>query len=197
MASSRWPTTQFVSHEFVKSAGSVLFSRIPGHPLQVCFLHYTTKDEWLLPKGRQDLGESLSDAAVRETFEETGFACKLLPVTMMTRAPEPGVDMKDFPRLVRNCTEPFTVTVRHVSDRDVKFIWWFIAIISPGAKRRDDTQMPSENFESVLCDLSGDMSEESTLDAVVSRLTFEDDRTIVKNAIKLVYQTHPDWFDAK
>ncbi len=97
MASSRWPTTQLVSHEFVNCAGSVLFSHKPGGPLQVCFLHHTTGDEWMLPKGRQDLGESLSEAAVRETFEETGYACELLPVTMITRAPETGQDMKDFP----------------------------------------------------------------------------------------------------
>lgn len=160
----------------------------------MCFLHHKTKDEWLLPKGRQDLGESLSDAAVRETFEETGYGCELLPVTMITRAPETGADMKDFPRLVHNCSEPFTVTLRHVSDRDIKFIWWFITIVSPGSKRRDDTQMLSENFESVLYDVGGDVNDDSALDAMVSRLTYENDRKTVKTAIKLVQQTHPDWF---
>jgi len=160
----------------------------------VCFLHHTSNDEWLLPKGRQDLGESLSEAAVRETFEETGYACELLPVTMVSRATEIGKDMKDLPRLVHKCLEPFTVTLRHVSDHDIKFIWWFITLVSLGAKRRDDTQMLSENFESVLCDVSTDVNGEAALDSVVSRLTYENDRKIVKAAIKLVHDTYPDWF---
>ncbi len=54
--------------------------------------------------------------------------------------------------------------------------------------------MPSENFESVLWDVSSDVNDEPTLDTAVSKLTYENDRQIVKTAIRLVHQTYPDWF---
>jgi 8-oxo-dGTP pyrophosphatase MutT (NUDIX family) len=59
--------------------------------LEACILWHSERSEYLLPKGRKDRGESLEQTALRETFEETGYPCKLLPVDMVTRAPEPGV----------------------------------------------------------------------------------------------------------
>lgn len=199
MAASSFRTTQLLSHQFVNCAGSILFRHLPNQPLQICFLHYRTKDEWLLPKGRQDLGESLAHAALRETFEETGYPCRLLPVNMLTRATESGVDAKDHPRFVNGCTEPFTVSIRHVSEKDVKFIWWFITVVPDvGGEKRENTQMQSENFESVFCDvgLGGDIEDDATWDTTVARLTFANDREVAKNALKLVAISYPQWFSS-
>ncbi|TDL29205.1 hypothetical protein BD410DRAFT_8519 [Rickenella mellea] len=197
MSKPKIPTTQLYSHEFVNCAGSVLFRRPTEGNVQVCFLRHLTKDEWLLPKGRQDRGEALAAAAVRETFEETGYPCSLLPVGMMTRATLPGVDSKDHPAFAKGCTEPFTVSLRHVSDRNIKLIWWFITIVPElDGERRPNSQMPSENFEAVFCDVNLDMDDESdtVMDSTVSKLTFANDREIVKVAIKLVAKTYPQWF---
>ncbi|EJD01004.1 uncharacterized protein FOMMEDRAFT_21466 [Fomitiporia mediterranea MF3/22] len=199
MAESKWPITQLAAHEFVNCAGSILF-RPPTNdsPLQVCLLHHLTKGEWLLPKGRQDQGESLAQAAIRETYEETSYACELLPVDMMTRSPSSGADMKDHPHFVRACTEPFTVSIRHVAERDLKFIWWFISrTTGSDAGKRTGTQMLSENFESRFWPVDVDVENQEELDKVAEKLSYANDRQIVKMAIKLVFATYPEWFSKR
>jgi ADP-ribose pyrophosphatase YjhB (NUDIX family) len=44
---------------------------------RVLVIHRTDNDNWALPGGAMDLGESLSDAAVREVKEETGIDCEV------------------------------------------------------------------------------------------------------------------------
>lgn len=128
----KFPSRLLFSPQFVVCAGTILF-RFPtntGETLEICLLYHLRKTEYLLPKGRKDQREgSLGETAVRETYEETGYPCSLLPVTLFTRAPIPRVDIKDnragLP--VENCIEPFAMTMRHVADDDVKMIWWFLA----------------------------------------------------------------------
>jgi 8-oxo-dGTP pyrophosphatase MutT (NUDIX family) len=65
MASSLYPSTQYFASQFVVSAGCILFRRGEEGKLEICVLHDRKKDEWLLPKGRKDCGESIEAAAVR------------------------------------------------------------------------------------------------------------------------------------
>jgi ADP-ribose pyrophosphatase YjhB (NUDIX family) len=59
-------------------------------PLQICLLHHTECDEWLLPKGHKDRGKCVPSTAMRETFEETRFPYRQAPAPArngVTRAP--------------------------------------------------------------------------------------------------------------
>ncbi|WP_119726730.1 NUDIX hydrolase [Thermomonospora amylolytica] len=44
---------------------------------EILMIRRTDNDNWALPGGAIDLGESLSQAAVRETKEETGIDCEI------------------------------------------------------------------------------------------------------------------------
>jgi hypothetical protein len=63
MATSSYPTRQYSSH-LVEIAGAILFRAATD---QVCLIHYLSRNEWLLPEGRRNLGERGDDAALRET----------------------------------------------------------------------------------------------------------------------------------
>jgi 8-oxo-dGTP diphosphatase len=48
-----------------------------GGRVQVLLVHRPKYDDWTLPKGKLDPGETHEEAAVREVLEETGFHCRL------------------------------------------------------------------------------------------------------------------------
>ena len=61
----------------VLAAGGVLWRPGPGGAPEVAVIHRPRYDDWSLPKGKVDRGESEPVAAVREIFEETGFRSRL------------------------------------------------------------------------------------------------------------------------
>jgi 8-oxo-dGTP diphosphatase len=64
---------------------------------RVAVVHRPKYDDWSLPKGKLDPGESFEEAAVREVEEETGLRCELgaeLPSTHYR-------DSKGRPKVVR------------------------------------------------------------------------------------------------
>ena len=60
----------------VKAAGGVVWRRA-GEAIAIAVAHRPRYDDWSLPKGKLDEGESWEDAAVREVEEETGIRCRL------------------------------------------------------------------------------------------------------------------------
>jgi ADP-ribose pyrophosphatase YjhB (NUDIX family) len=44
---------------------------------QILMIRRTDNSNWAVPGGAMDLGESISDAAIRETREETGIDCEI------------------------------------------------------------------------------------------------------------------------
>jgi len=81
-----------VSDEQVKAAGGV-----PLRDGRVLLVHRPKYDDWTLPKGKLDPGESFEEAALREVEEETSLACRLGPELSATRYR----DHKDRSKIVR------------------------------------------------------------------------------------------------
>jgi 8-oxo-dGTP pyrophosphatase MutT (NUDIX family) len=66
------------SAQVIPAAGAVLWRAEDGHPKPlVALVHRPRYDDWSLPKGKVDPGETEPVTAVREVLEETGYASVL------------------------------------------------------------------------------------------------------------------------
>ena len=74
-----------LSHEFVLSAGTVSIDLSKN---LVLILYHCPTGKFSLPKGRKNAGESLENAAIRETMEESGYKCTLLNHSLPTNVPD-------------------------------------------------------------------------------------------------------------
>ena len=176
MGNSKYTTTQYNAEEFVESCGAVLFD-FSDEIKKVCLIHYLAKDEWLLAKGRKNCGETRCDAALREVREETGYQCHMFPVTMSTRAPA-ATEMAntcDEARCYTGLTEPFMVTIREIEGKsNVKIIWWYIAEVEQDVSAkgfRGESSFAARFFN---------------YDDALQRLTYNEDRDVLRRAISLV-----------
>ena len=60
----------------VHAAGGLVWRR-RGTVVEIVLVHRPRYDDWSLPKGKLDPGESFEEAALREVEEETGLSCEL------------------------------------------------------------------------------------------------------------------------
>jgi 8-oxo-dGTP diphosphatase len=60
----------------VKAAGGLVWRRGPSG-IEVAVVHRPHRDDWSLPKGKLDPGETWEEAALREVEEEIGLQCRL------------------------------------------------------------------------------------------------------------------------
>ena len=179
MASSHFQTTQHTSSQFVESAGAILF-RLSTK--EICLLHLLPRNEYLLPKGRRNMGETRQQAALREVREETGYRCRILPVSMSCRAP-PAVELEHSPDVVRvyaNSTEPFSLQIRQLgAEGNVKLIWWFVAAVEEFEESGEE-HPGEEQFEVGFY----------RYQEAVAKLTFQGDKDLVEQAIAMVQATY-------
>jgi 8-oxo-dGTP pyrophosphatase MutT (NUDIX family)/phosphohistidine phosphatase SixA len=61
----------------IHAAGALLWRRDDDGAVRVALVHRPRYDDWSLPKGKQDPGETAPVTAVRELAEETGFSAVL------------------------------------------------------------------------------------------------------------------------
>jgi 8-oxo-dGTP diphosphatase len=68
----RWRST-------VRAAGGAVWRRSPADPAvrEVALVHRPKYDDWSLPKGKRERGETDEQTARREVREETGLTCRL------------------------------------------------------------------------------------------------------------------------
>jgi 8-oxo-dGTP diphosphatase len=66
------------SSRFIEAAGGVLWRPAAGGiGVEVALVHRPKYDDWSLPKGKLLVDEHPMVGALREVFEETGFACRI------------------------------------------------------------------------------------------------------------------------
>ncbi|KFX87451.1 hypothetical protein V490_08241 [Pseudogymnoascus sp. VKM F-3557] len=163
------------SHAFRSSCGTITVD--PVHR-KVLLIRWKKNGEVFLPKGRKNIGESLEDAAVRETYEETGFRVAILPMRIPTLA-TPRTDVEQTNDLN---TEPIAFSQRLTDNNTLKLIFWFSGKGDSTAAPDPGTQEEGEDFDPIWVDL----------DSAVETLTFADDRRIAERFISLM----PAYFPA-
>ncbi len=77
--------TRNSANRTVYAAGAVLWRPGDGKSIEVAVIHRPRYDDWSLPKGKVDSGETEPVTAVREVFEETGhhayLGCRIASVS--------------------------------------------------------------------------------------------------------------------
>jgi 8-oxo-dGTP pyrophosphatase MutT (NUDIX family) len=68
--------------EAVQAFGGVVWERDDSGILRIVVVHRPRYDDWSLPKGKVDAGETPEQTALREVEEETGIVCKVGPFLM-------------------------------------------------------------------------------------------------------------------
>ncbi len=126
------------------------------------------------------LFSDLQIAALRETFEETGYHCSMLPVRMATRAPpvDESGPTRDEPRVVSSVCEPFAVSMRDTKIGR-KHIFYYVAVVDESRPQMPNTQMANESY----------VAEFFAFDDAAQRLTFDDDKKIIRKAQQIYIQT--------
>ena len=81
----------------VRAAGGLVVREAEDGGVEVALVHRPKYDDWSLPKGKLDAGESWEGAALREVAEETGLRCELGQELESTRY----ADRKGRDKLVR------------------------------------------------------------------------------------------------
>jgi len=154
------------SDEFVISCGTVPLDITHK---KVLLVRERKTNEFLLPKGRKDMGEDLQATAVRETTEETGYAATIIPLKTATHATNDHGGKH---------TEPIARTERKSGDV-LKTIYWFASSVDSQGAHQQDTQQEGEDFESVWMNP----------DEAIERLTYHDDREVARMVIDAAFGT--------
>lgn len=111
-------SSSYYINEVIFSAGGVLFNQNDN---TVFMIYKEATNEWLLPKGRIEQGETIEISASREIFEETGYRNTISSLLSVQVRPDVANSQKN------------------------KIIFWFLAFLTDD-KRAANTQTREENF---------------------------------------------------
>jgi 8-oxo-dGTP diphosphatase len=80
----------------VRAAGGILLRQAAHRRLEVAAVHRPGRDDWSLPKGKLERGETYEECARREVLEESGYQCVLGPFAGCTEY----LDRRGRPKIV-------------------------------------------------------------------------------------------------
>jgi 8-oxo-dGTP diphosphatase len=69
----------------IRAAGGLLLRKTTTGKVRVLIVHRPAYDDWALPKGKLDAGETPQAAGLREVLEETGYRCRIVSQLGSTR----------------------------------------------------------------------------------------------------------------
>ena len=105
--------------DLVRAAGGVVW-REGADGTEVLLVHRAKYDDWSLPKGKLDPGETWEQAAIREVFEETG----VVAVLGRELAGATYDDHKSRPKQVRYWSMAVAVEVPFEADDEIAERVW-------------------------------------------------------------------------
>ena len=108
------PSVSVARMEQVRAAGGVVL-----RDGKVAVVHRPRYDDWSLPKGKLDPGESFEDAALREVEEETGLRCRLV-----RELPAVEYEVRGRPKLVRYWAMEVEEEIPFVPGDEVDEVRW-------------------------------------------------------------------------
>lgn len=152
------------SDDFILSSGTVPIDI----PKKLVLLISTPKKEYLLPKGYKNVGETLEDAATRETTEDCGYNCCLLEHSLPTNAHGLGGPQH---------TEPIAVQQRVNSGRRRKIIFWYISEVDSSSPWMRDTKQERGDYNAAWIPVT----------LAAAKCSFADERRIMEKALEAVF----------
>jgi len=113
----------FPSERTTLAAGAAIF-HVASARVVLCF--HTRDRYWFLPKGRLNANETITAAAEREGFEESGYRNRVMPLPIQHRQPDP----EDGPKEIF-VTEPLWTQLLPLSSRSQYILFWYAAETIP------------------------------------------------------------------
>jgi len=110
---------KYDSTELLQAAGAVLWRKTNKDLLEIAIVHRPRYDDWSLPKGKVEEGESHISAGYREIQEETGYES--------TFGPEIGsvvYQLEGAPKEVRYWSAAATEMVGHPDPEEIDQVEW-------------------------------------------------------------------------
>ncbi|MBC7463424.1 MAG: NUDIX hydrolase [Actinobacteria bacterium] len=126
----------------ISAAGAVLWRRDGNEVLLIALIHRPRYDDWSLPKGKLDEGETHISCAYREVLEETGYSAVF--------GPELGTviyDVAGTPKIVRYWSAKAEDEATGTPDpKEVDFVEWFTPVVARKKLTLDDDRSVVDFF---------------------------------------------------